>query len=218
MAKGSKVNLQDRNGMTPLMWTAYRCTNPEPSRLLLTLGASASMQDSVNGNTPAHWACISGNNAVVGLFVNKTPAGNFSLTNAKRETPLEILKRLNNEQQKDKKPPHGLMSKRIIDKMERATDAKTRGPLRILRNRNLILGLMYAAPTFIFYFIGSIFDLEADYLIKLGLFVLLYIGQAIVGEYVFDERMLGLLPISIYFATKFWFYVTWLTEVHQVSI
>ena len=32
IAKGTDVNLRDRNGMTPISWSAYRCAAPESSR------------------------------------------------------------------------------------------------------------------------------------------------------------------------------------------
>jgi len=37
---------------------------PDPTRLILTLGASVNVRDRVNGNTALHWACTSANHAV----------------------------------------------------------------------------------------------------------------------------------------------------------
>ncbi|GIY10660.1 palmitoyltransferase ZDHHC17 [Caerostris extrusa] len=42
-AKGQNVNASDKNGMTPLMWSCYRISTNDPTRLLLTLGASLTM-------------------------------------------------------------------------------------------------------------------------------------------------------------------------------
>lgn len=43
---------------------------PDPARLILTFGASINKKDIANGNTPLHWACTSGNYAVVRLLVD----------------------------------------------------------------------------------------------------------------------------------------------------
>jgi len=38
---------------------------PDPTRLILTFGASVNARDRMNGNTALHWACTSGNHAVI---------------------------------------------------------------------------------------------------------------------------------------------------------
>lgn len=42
----------------------------DPSRLLITLGASVNMEDLFHHNTPLHWAVLAKNNVVVTLLVN----------------------------------------------------------------------------------------------------------------------------------------------------
>lgn len=46
-------------------------TSFDPTRLLLTFGASLSKVDKVNGNSALHWACVSGNHVVIKLLLNK---------------------------------------------------------------------------------------------------------------------------------------------------
>ena len=72
VAKSCHINDTDGNGMTPLMWSAFRATQGlDPTRLLLTLGASTSMRDNLHGNTPLHWALLSKNLHAVSLLVTK---------------------------------------------------------------------------------------------------------------------------------------------------
>ncbi len=74
---------------------------------------------------------------------------------------------------------------------------------------------MVTMPFVLFWGCGMIFTLPIDYLVKLGLFVVLYIYTNVLNEFVFDERLFNVLPISIYFANKFFFYITWLTQVRN---
>ena len=46
-AKGQNVNTVDSNGMTALMWAAYRTSTIDPLRLLVTLGSSLTITDNV---------------------------------------------------------------------------------------------------------------------------------------------------------------------------
>jgi len=55
--------------------------------------------------------------------------------------------------------------------------------------------------------------MELAYLGKFGLFVLLYIYSSLMREFVFDERVFSVLPLSIYFAMKWWFYITWIVYI-----
>ena len=74
---------------------------------------------------------------------------------------------------------------------------------------------MLSMPFILFWSIGMIFNLQLDYLVKLGLFVLVYIYANLMSEFVFDERLFNILPLSIYFANKFYFYLTWLYFVYS---
>jgi len=47
------------------MFFMYTITNrTEPTRLILLLGANVHARDTIDGNTPLHWACSSGNHSV----------------------------------------------------------------------------------------------------------------------------------------------------------
>lgn len=49
IARGVSPDLQDRGGMTALMWAAWKIQALDPVRLLMTLGASGSMVDHTHG-------------------------------------------------------------------------------------------------------------------------------------------------------------------------
>ena len=55
--------------------------SPDPTRLILTFGASVNARDRVNGNTALHWACTSGNHAVTKQLMDA--GADISLLNAR---------------------------------------------------------------------------------------------------------------------------------------
>eukprot|EP00794_Sanderia_malayensis_P018263 gene18263-20083_t len=61
LAKNVDVDHVDQNGMTPLMWAAYRSFGIETIRVLLNFGASVNYADKVHRNTALHWAIASSN-------------------------------------------------------------------------------------------------------------------------------------------------------------
>lgn len=71
IARGVNHDLQDRSGMTPLMWAAWRVCALDPVRLLLTLGANPSSVDYTHGNTPLHWAIMSRNATAITTLIIK---------------------------------------------------------------------------------------------------------------------------------------------------
>ena len=210
IAKGTDVNLRDRNGMSPVSWSAYRCANPEPSRVLMTLGANVNFQDDVCKNTALHWACVAKNFSVISLIMNKGQVSSSNIANAKGETALDIVRQHQAEFAKSKKT--FFLPKRVIEKMEvKATSFKDNRLIhRFKRSHRLKTLFMSSMPFIVFGYCGVVFASEHDYLVKAGLLFLIYLYCNFVGNIFFDERSLILMPISIYFGTKFWFYYTWL--------
>ena len=92
VAKRCHINDIDANGMTALMWSCFRSVNGlDPTRLLLTLGASHSMRDKLHGNTPLHWALLSKNLHAVSLLVTKFNA-DLESVNLQGHSCLDLYK------------------------------------------------------------------------------------------------------------------------------
>ncbi|XP_063980286.1 palmitoyltransferase Hip14 isoform X1 [Diachasmimorpha longicaudata] len=202
VAKGVNPNTPDRSAMTPLMWSAYKVNSQftsffslDPTRLLLMLGASHSLTDNLHGNTALHWAIVAKNNTAISTLVRQGAA--LDVPNFQNETPMTLL------------GPHigaawlgpGI-STEIVEKQGR-----TRA---WCRDKRLRWYCMVSAPFIAFYLTGMIFQLNIDYLVKLGAFMLLYIGAYTAKTFLFDERLYNVLPMATYLATKMWIYVTWI--------
>ena len=80
---------------------------------------------------------------------------------------------------------------------------------KLKENSKFREGCMLSMPLFVIWSIGSILDRELDYLVKLGLFVVVYLVVNGTSMLTFDERLMNFLPLGIYFATKFCVYYTW---------
>lgn len=201
VAKGVDLNLPDRTGMTPLMWCAYKVLSLDPTRLLLTFGASTTIQDNIYGNTALHWAIISKNHTAISTLV--THGANLEIPNAQGETALSLI-------ENQKAAPW--FGKKVIEKVNELVKQKRSQSYieKYLNDKRLRFWCMVSIPFIVFYAVGTILQSNLVYISKVALIVCGYIMISFIGRYICDDRLMFYLPISIYLATKFWMYVTWL--------
>ncbi|XP_012279856.1 palmitoyltransferase Hip14 isoform X1 [Orussus abietinus] len=195
VAKGVNPNMPDRSAMTPLMWSAYKVNSLDPTRLLLTLGASHSLTDNLHGNTALHWAIIAKNHTAISTLIQHGAA--LDVPNFQNETPQTLLS------------PHigaAWLGHKVSQEI-REKQGRTRAWCRDKRVRWYC---MVSTPFILFYLIGMVFQSGLDYLMKLGAFLTLYIAVYLAKHFLYDERLFHVLPMSIYLATKMWIYVTWI--------
>lgn len=80
---------------------------------------------------------------------------------------------------------------------------------------------MVGTPFMAFYISGAILSTNLIILIKVFLLLCLYIVIHYLGQILYDDRLMALLPLSIYLSTKCWFYFTWLIyimpETHMLT-
>ncbi|KAK6619516.1 hypothetical protein RUM43_012273 [Polyplax serrata] len=203
VAKGLSPNLQDKSGMTPLMWSSYkvaRCDvySLDPTRLLLTLGACSGAQDKFHGNTALHWAIQARNHAAVNILVMS--GADLHIPNNQGITPCNMIL-------KDKSPLW--VGTKVLEKIKEEIPSSGYFLQRVTKDKRLRYWCMLATPFFGFYIIGLVMQSNQDYLVKLGLILLFYIVIHFAGKVFFDDRLINVLPMSLYLATKFWMYITW---------
>ena len=75
---------------------------------------------------------------------------------------------------------------------------------------------MLGMPAMVIWGIGTTLEADVDYLVKFGLFALLYICVNGISMFTFDERLMNFLPLGIYMSTKAWIYYTWFAYVTLV--
>lgn len=197
VAKGQNVNMIDRNGMSPLMWSAYRVTSLDPSRLLITLGASVNMADMFLHNTPLHWSVLSKNSTVVSLLVNS--GADIECKNSQEQTPLDVALSTKN----------AVIIKKLQDTLHEKKAFQARWCQRLAFDKKFRYWTMFLTPVLGFYAIGMVFQLNLDYLVKMGLIFGFITAAYALGQFLFDNRFINVFPMAIYISTKLWMYVTW---------
>ncbi|XP_034480434.1 palmitoyltransferase Hip14 [Drosophila innubila] len=206
IAKGVDPDLQDRGGMTALMWAAWKVCALDPVRLLLTLGANPAMVDYTHGNTALHWAILARNATAISTLVLKSKAS-LDVPNLRAETPLTML---------EAQTGAIWIGSKVMDRVREAslTSQQRRSLVSKLRHdKRLRWWSMVACPFTAFYLAGIVFTINTLYIIKFFLLGCLYAVFHTIGKTLFDEHLMALLPLSVYLATKAWFYVTWLMYI-----
>ncbi|XP_075164650.1 palmitoyltransferase Hip14 isoform X2 [Haematobia irritans] len=206
IAKGVDPDLQDRGGMTALMWAAWKVCALDPVRLLLTLGANPAMVDYTHGNTALHWAILARNSTAISTLVLKSKAS-LDVPNLRGETPLAML-----EAQSGSVWIGGKVMERVKD-ASLSSQQRRSIITRIKHDKRLRWWSMVACPFTAFYLAGIVFTLNTLYIIKFFLLVCLYAIFHTLGKTLFDDHLMALLPLSVYLATKSWFYITWFVYI-----
>ncbi|XP_070391018.1 palmitoyltransferase ZDHHC17 isoform X2 [Dermacentor albipictus] len=201
VAKGQPVNQADSNGMTPLMWSAYRVMTNDPSRLLITLGASLTMCDTYHRNTPLHWAVYVRNSSAVSLLIKA--GSDLSARNAQGDTPRMMAEKLKSV----------WIEERLLEAEAAQASARGHFLVRIVRDKTIKYWAMFTSPFVAFYAVGLVFDSQETYLVKFGLLFIMGLATMFLSKCLFDERTMNVLPMAVYLATKFWMYITWMTDL-----
>lgn len=61
---------------------------------------------------------------------------------------------------------------------------------------------MMGTPFLVFYAVGLVLQLNLLYVLKIGIFTALYIVIYGVSRVLFDERLMTVMPMAVYLATK----------------
>ncbi|KAJ8307797.1 hypothetical protein KUTeg_014653 [Tegillarca granosa] len=197
IAKGQDVDMLDKNGMTALMYSSYRVFGYDPSRLLMTFGASTNKADKVHGNTPLHWACFTGNTCVIAMLLKTTAS--MDALNAKGQTVMDVA-----IEQKHVQVVRKLREVRA----ERGLDSQS-FIYRYSTDKNLRQKVMWWFPFIALFVIGYIPEMSAVWYVKVTLAVLAFLIYKFISNFFFDDTLMNVMPLPLYLATKFWMYYTW---------
>ncbi|XP_072385790.1 palmitoyltransferase Hip14 isoform X1 [Diabrotica undecimpunctata] len=208
VARGVSPDLVDRVGMTPLMWAVWKICSLDPTRLLLTLGASTNLTDQ-QGNTALHWAILARNTTAISTLILQGHASLYTPNN-RGETPLSMLQ---------SQVGSIWVSPKVTEVIkEHSHISKSPNFLyKITKDKRMKWWCMVGTPFMAFYIAGAILGTNLIILIKVFLLVCLYIVIHYVAQVLYDDRLMALLPLSIYLSTKAWFYFTWLIYITPVT-
>jgi len=91
---------------------------------------------------------------------------------------------------------------KVLEKMRDGIPSNTWWWQRCLQDKRLRMWCMLATPFIAFYVIGTVLQSNLDYLVKFGILVFGYLAVHIAGKLVFDDRLMNVLPMGLYLATK----------------
>jgi len=101
----------------------------------------------------------------------------------------------------------------LTSKLQEAHNEKT--PRRHIcwrfRDKQVRYWCMVTTPFIAFYCTGMLLELNEAFYIKILLMFASYIIFCVLGKLMYDSRLMTILPISVYLATKSWMYITWFT-------
>ncbi|XP_063379743.1 palmitoyltransferase Hip14 [Cydia fagiglandana] len=194
----------DAGGMTPLMWAAWRVAAVDPARLLLSLGASPRPADQAHGNTALHWAILARNSTAVSTLVLYGNAP-LDVPNLRGATPLAMLQAAAGIGR------DSWIGSKVLEKVREHELKHSRPHLlrRLLYDKKLRWWVVVLAPFVAFYLSGLVLESRARYAVKALLLLALSAALHALGSALLDDDLKNIFPLSVYLATKAWFYITW---------
>lgn len=200
LAVGYEINCPDTNGMTPLMWAAFRVKTSDPTRLLITLGASLNLTDR-NRNTALHWAVYYRNRTAFQLLVKA--GANVFIENSSGETPLDIARKLRiywfSSKLEEIASEKELSNKNVF--------------VRLLKDEEIKKWLIFGFPFLVYYVLGSVLNSSLSYGLKLLFIVIVLLIALLSTKCHCSEPVHTKIPFAIYLVTKFWLYATYFTII-----
>lgn len=195
IAKGMDIDFPDANGMTALMWSSYRVSKVDPTRLLLTLGASVKTVDYKKKNTALHWAISAKNLTAITLLLEAN--ADVLVLNAENESPLDLARK------------H--QSAWLVNMLEsKVSDSAPQDNLltRVVKNRKVRNIARNSVPFFLYFFIAFILDSSASVTFKAVTLSILLLVLIICGRFVHESCHSTSFPVAVYMALVFWLYYT----------
>lgn len=195
VAKGMDIDQPDSNGMTALMWSAYRISKVDPTRLLITLGSSHKAADYKHKNTALHWAVYARNLTAITLLLDAN--ADVETSNANDESPLDMARK------------H--QSPWLIKMLEAHVKDEVSGDNfigKISKNKHLCHFARNITPFLAYLMIVYILDSGAAVSIKVVYLVFIFILLVVFGRIVQENCHTSKFPVAVYLTITFWLYYT----------
>ncbi|XP_026765096.2 palmitoyltransferase Hip14 [Galleria mellonella] len=201
VARGVAPDAADAAGMTPLMWASWKVAAVDPARLLLTLGASTRPTDRSHGNTALHWAILARNTTAISTLILYGDAS-LDVPNLRGVTPLAMLQ---------SSADSLWVGSKVSDKIKEHTLATNKRNIfrRLTYDKKFRWWCVVVMPFLAFYLTGLVLEMEALYILKLFILICFFALLHFVSNLLFDDELKNIFPLSVYLATKIWFYITW---------
>lgn len=200
IAKGIDINSPDATGRTALMWVASKVSNIDPTRLLISLGASITLTDNQFKNTALHWAVYSMNLTAITLLLKSN--ADVDIKNANNESPIDIARK-----------NQSTWAANILESGRRKPEKV--GLLGRYDNKFFKDVAIRMLPFIVYLIIALIFDYQLGTTLKIisafGIpLLLLFLSRNVINS----QKAMQIL-VYIYMAMTFWLYYTMIRYYHN---
>ena len=195
IAKGMDIDQPNANGMTALMWSAYRVSKVDPTRLLITLGASLKFADFEQKNTALHWAIMAKNLTSVTLLLEA--GADVDTKNANDESALTLAR---------KNQSHWLV--KMLEMHSKEPSIQDDLMHTLVRNKHLCALVRNLSPFIVYFLIISTLESNASILVKVLCLLTIIVMLFIFGRLVHHTCLSTNFPVAVYLSLTFWLYYT----------
>lgn len=195
VAKGMDIDLPDSNGMTALMWSSYRVTKVDPTRLLLTLGSSHKIVDYKHKNTALHWAVYAKNLTAITLLLDAK--ADVEALNINDESPLDMAR-------KHQAP----WLVKMLENSSTRLSSKNSFPKNISNNQRICSAVQNMTPFLAYLLIAYILESGATATLKVLFLIITFFSLIIFSRFVHNSCHTSNLPVAVYLSMTFWLYYT----------
>jgi len=195
IAKGMDIDQPNANGMTALMWSSYRVTKVDPTRLLLTLGASHRLSDYEQKNTALHWAILAKNLTAVTLLLDS--GADVDLVNSKDESSLTLARKM--------------QSPWLVKMLEaHSKEPHIRDDLihKILGNKHACYVTRNLIPFLAYFLIIMVLESRATTLVKVLSLSTMILMLFMFGRILHQSCLSSNFAVAVYLSLTFWLYYT----------
>lgn len=209
IAREVPIDEFDTGGMTALMWAAWKISSLDPVRLMITLGANPNLQDATHSNTALHWAILARNaRAIWSLVINGKAS--LDIRNSRGDTSLQLL-----QQHIGSKWIHYEVAEKIKDITQRRS-TKTTLLMKIVMSERIKFWTLVTVPLAFLFSVGLILATNLFFLFKIVLIGLSMAFISICKRLILNEDQRAQLPLYFYWASKAFFYVSWIFFIGPV--
>lgn len=209
IAREVPIDEIDTCGMNALMWASWKISSLDPVRLLLTLGANPNLQDATHANTALHWAILARNaRAIWSLVVNAK--ANLDIKNSRGDTSLQLL-----QQQIGAKWIHYEVAEKIKDITQQRSKSTTL-LMKVMMSERVKFWTLVIVPIALLFSVGLVLATNIFFVFK---FVLIAICVTIISTFkrlILNDDQRAQLPLYFYWASKAFFYVSWICFIGPV--
>lgn len=210
IARNVNPDTFDAGGMTALMWSSWKIMSLDPVRLLLTLGASPNLQDLTHGNTALHWAVMARNPRAIHTLIFKGKA-NLEVKNQRGDTPLQLL-----QQHISARWIHYEVLEKIKDATVTQQRTKTSFLMKVTMNQKIRWWTLVIIPFVFLFTIALILSINMFFILKVIVISIFCAIVSVTKRVMLDDNLQSQLPLYFYWASKAFFYVSWVLHIGPV--